>query len=105
MDDYLSPMQADARFQQLVARFQLLSDATYVLAKAGLDYQHALDLVAQRTAELIGDRCVIQLLSEDGQWLTPTAYYQSDGNNQKDQLHAATTYAANRGPTGQVIQT
>jgi PAS domain S-box-containing protein len=105
MDDRLSSMQADARFQQLVARFQLLSDTTFALAKAGLDYQHALDLVAQRTAELIGDRCVIQLLSDDGQWLMPTAYYHSDGDDQKDQPHAATTYAANRGPTGHVIQT
>ncbi len=67
--DITSRKQYEEQLQQNIARAHALAEISSVLVESTLDYQEALDLVAHRTVELVGDSCVIRLLSEDGQCL------------------------------------
>ena len=67
--DITSRKQYEEQLQQNIARAHALAEISSVLVESSLDYQEALDLVARRTVELVGDACVIRLLSEDGQCL------------------------------------
>jgi PAS domain S-box-containing protein len=67
--DITSRKQYEEQLQQNIARAHALAEISSVLVESTLDYQEALDLVARRTVELVGDSCVIRLLSEDGQSL------------------------------------
>ena len=60
-------------------RFELLAEVSRTFGEAGLDYAHSLSTVARRITDLIGDICIIRLLSEDGNWLeTATTYHPDD---------------------------
>jgi PAS domain S-box-containing protein len=72
--DITSRKQYEEQLQQNIARADALAEISSVLVESSLDYQEALDLVAHRTIELVGDSCVIRLLSEDGQWLDVVAH-------------------------------
>ena len=74
MFDITSRKQYEEQLQQNITRADALAEISSVLVESSLDYQEALDLVARRTVELVGDSCVIRLLSEDGQWLDVAAH-------------------------------
>jgi PAS domain S-box-containing protein len=59
-------------------RAQLLADISQATSEVGLDYQRVLETITQRTAELIGDACMILQLLEDRQHLRPAAFYHSN---------------------------
>jgi len=67
--------QADDEIQRNAARAQLLADISQACTEAGLDYQAVLTAITRRTAELIGDGCMISQLSEDRQRLRPAAFH------------------------------
>lgn len=54
---------------------ELLSKASRTLAKAGLDTRAVLNVIVEQTAKLIGDACVIRVLSEDGKTVSTVASY------------------------------
>jgi signal transduction histidine kinase len=60
------------------ARMEVLDEISRASAAVGLDYKNVLDALVQRTAELIGDACIIMLFSEDGQQVFPGAIYHRD---------------------------
>ncbi|MEW6262485.1 MAG: ATP-binding protein [Thermodesulfobacteriota bacterium] len=60
------------------ARGQLLAEVTEAFLAAGPAYLAALDTVARRATELIGDLCVIRLKSDDGRWIEPAVVYHDD---------------------------
>src|SRR3954453_4192954 len=55
-------------------RARTLSDVFDELAEVALDPQAVLELTAARCAELVGDGCLIRLVSEDGNELKPGAH-------------------------------
>jgi two-component system, cell cycle sensor histidine kinase and response regulator CckA len=59
-------------------RLHGLSDTMRAFAEATIDYQRLLKTVAQRMAQLVGNGCVIALLSEDEQSLLPGAVFFDD---------------------------
>jgi signal transduction histidine kinase/PAS domain-containing protein len=82
ISDQAAQAIANARLFQTVsehaARMEALVEISRTFAKAGLDYQSILNTVARRTAEIIGDSCVITLFSDDAQRSFPVAFYHSD---------------------------
>jgi PAS domain-containing protein len=101
------PVQGqDSSFDRETARLQLLAETVFALAEVGLDYRAALELVVRRTAELIGDVCVVRLLSEDGQWLLPGPYFHPDPDASTliGQYLAADPYPADMGSAGHVLR-
>ena len=59
-------------------RLRGLSDTMRAFAEATIDYQRLLRTVAERMAGLVGHGCVVALLSEDEQWLSPAAVFFED---------------------------
>ncbi len=59
-------------------RLRGLSDTMRAFAEATIDYQRLLCTVAERMARLVGQGCVIALLSEDEQLLNPAAVFFED---------------------------
>jgi signal transduction histidine kinase len=76
--DITEHKQAEDQIRQYAIRMEVLAEISRTFAEAGLDYQSVLNTVAQRTAELVGDSCVITLFSEDKQRSFPVAFYHSD---------------------------
>jgi two-component system cell cycle sensor histidine kinase/response regulator CckA len=56
-------------------RLHGLSDTMRAFAEATIDYQRLLNTVAERMAHLVGDGCVVALLSEDEKSLIPGAVF------------------------------
>ncbi len=59
-------------------RLHGLSDTMRAFAEATTDYQRLLSTVAERLTNLVGDGCVVALMSEDGQSLRTGALYFED---------------------------
>jgi signal transduction histidine kinase len=75
VQDITERRRAEQLIRHQSARSQLLADISRTLAEVGLDYQNVLQTVVKRTAELIGDLCVIILYDQDGKQNTPYAIY------------------------------
>ncbi len=75
VQDVTERKHAEEATRQQAARAQLLADISQSCAEAGLDYQKVLETITWRTAELIGDACMILQLSEDRQRLRPAAFH------------------------------
>jgi PAS domain S-box-containing protein len=78
VQDSTERKRAEEEVRRHAARMEALAEASRASAEAGLDYQRVLTTVARRTAELIGDACVISLFSDDAQRAYPVAYHHSD---------------------------
>jgi PAS domain S-box-containing protein len=59
-------------------RAYMLADLTRFFSDAGFILTDILDTVTKSIAGYIGDACIITLLSEDGQFLQPSAFYHPD---------------------------
>ncbi len=57
---------------------ELLVEISYALDEEGRNHQAVLDTIAHRVTLLLGDACMIRLLSDDRQWLVPVAWYHPD---------------------------
>jgi signal transduction histidine kinase len=82
ISDQAAQAIANSRLFQTVseyaARTEALVEISRTFAKAGLDYQSILNTVARRTAEIIGDACVITLFSDDAKRSFPVAFHHFD---------------------------
>jgi PAS domain S-box-containing protein len=78
--DITERKQAEQDIRRYAARMEALVEISHAFVEAGLEYQSVLNTVARRTAELIGDACVITLFSEDNQRAFPVAFHHSDPN-------------------------
>ncbi len=65
--------QAEETIRQNALRNAVLSEVSLSLADASLDEKAVLDVIASTTARLVGDSCIITLVSADGAWLDPVA--------------------------------
>jgi signal transduction histidine kinase/CheY-like chemotaxis protein len=89
------------------ARSQALAGISRALGEASLDLSKVLSTVARSACELIGDLCVLQLLSRDGEWLTPAAFHHRDPDRLSSlrDLLAAEPMRAGEGFLGRVVRT
>lgn len=96
--------------QERDLRLQVLSEASRAFAEASFETEAVLltlNKIAERTAALIGDTCVITLFSENGQSLVPVAFYHHDPETLVllRQFVFSETYDANKGIVGKVALT
>jgi PAS domain S-box-containing protein len=68
---------AEEELRRQAERLEAVAEASRDFS-SGLDYRATLDTVARRVGELIGDACVIRLISDDGEWLDPVACFHRD---------------------------
>ena len=103
--DVTAQRQAEEALRRQAARFEALADASHAFTSA-LDYRTTLDTVARRLAALIGDSCLIRVVSDDGAWLEPVAY--SHRNPERGALVRAIQESSpqrvDEGLTGRVIR-
>ena len=100
-------------FQDITARRQaeqaqrILMDAARAFAEASLDLPEVLNLAARQVVAALGDTCVIRLLSTDGLWLEPAAFYHPDPEARAfgDAMMRAAPERSTEGLNGQVVQT
>ncbi|MCB0171196.1 MAG: PAS domain S-box protein [Anaerolineae bacterium] len=76
--DITDRKQAEQEMLHQRDRARALADISDIFAKSGLDTPDVWQQIVRRTAELIGDTCVLTLLSDDEQWLIPCAFYNPD---------------------------
>ncbi|HYH98081.1 GAF domain-containing protein [Hyalangium sp.] len=69
---------AEEESRQSAARLHLLVQVSQLVAEAGLDLERVLDVLARAVTQEIGDCCLLQLVSEDGQFLELAEVYHSD---------------------------
>ena len=98
---------AEEALRKNAARTQALADLSSTLAAVRLDYQAVIDVTAQYATGLIGDACVIRLVSDDNTWLEVASLYHPKPATRAF-LRETLTKApvrADAGLEGQVIQT
>ncbi len=64
------------------SRLRALSDAMRAFAEATADYQKLLGIVAERMSSLIGEGCMVFVLSDDQKQLLPASIYFQDASDQ-----------------------
>lgn len=69
--DVTERKHVEAAARRQVTRTESLARISQLFAASAPDFGAVLDTVARQVCELVGDTCVIRLVSEDGQWLTP----------------------------------
>lgn len=107
VSDISQRKQAEAQIRQQTLRSQILAEVSQAFSEALLDYQAVLDTITRRCANVLGDGCVIRLLSEDGQWLNPVAVYHrnSDARTFMQEYLVKTNQKADEGLHARVLQT
>jgi signal transduction histidine kinase/PAS domain-containing protein len=76
--DITERKKAEEEIRRFATRMEALADISRTFAEVGLDYQSVLNTVARRTAELIGDSCIIRLFSTESQQIFPVAFHHPD---------------------------
>jgi PAS domain S-box-containing protein len=76
--DNTSRKRAEAETRLLAERAQVQAEVSRALAEVTHDYQSTLDTAARQLASVIGDACLIRLLSADGASLELAAVHHPD---------------------------
>ena len=86
---------------------RFLAQASQTFAAASLDWQTVLDTITRLVSEFTGDVCVLNLLSEDGQWLDPVSCYHVDPEVREFVSELLSSYPrrVDEGIGGRVMQT
>lgn len=98
---------AEEKLRWHAAREQAVAEISRLLAHARWQYDSVLHLISQRLAEMIGDLCILRLLSNDGRWLDTVASAHPDASalTLATELLSATREDAREGLLGRVLQT
>ncbi|HYI16932.1 MAG TPA: GAF domain-containing protein, partial [Thermomicrobiales bacterium] len=93
--------------RQAAARLRALASASHAFAEASLDLQAVLDAVARSAGELIGDQCILRLLTDDKAALPAVAVYHADPSRRAHlaEFLEREVQHANEGLVGSVITT
>ncbi len=71
-------LRAEITIRQNASRAETLAGLSHALASAQLNLQAIYDITVRSAAEHLGESCAIYMLSDDGQWLNPAAFYNPD---------------------------
>jgi PAS domain S-box-containing protein len=72
---YRHAQATEEALRRQAARLDALAESARIFAEQSLDESAALEAIAQRVSHLLGDLCVIRLLSDDGGQLLPVAVH------------------------------
>ncbi len=67
-----------SRIRSLEIKIQMLSETMRAFAESTADHDHLLDTVAHRLAQVIGDTCVLFMLSDDAERVIPVSIHACD---------------------------
>lgn len=97
----------DTERRRAAERLQLLAEASRIFAEKTHDLESTLRAIAAQLVRVIGDGCIMRLLSDDGQWLLPAAVEYADpaATEYTRRMLAAVAHRADEGVNGQVAQT
>ncbi len=59
-------------------RTEVLAQLSKQFTEAGLNYSAVLDLIAKRTSEILGEGCMLHILSKDEHYLQPSSLYHEN---------------------------
>ncbi len=79
---YREIQQSEEQSRRQAARMKALADASHTFAAASLDQQSILKRLSQLVTSVIGDFCIIQLISADGERLDAAVLYHADSSGQ-----------------------
>ena len=104
--DITKRKQVEEQLRQYITQTEALVELSHSLAEVESDYKKVLDTIATRISNLVGDACVVTLLSDDGQWLNPVAFHHPNPEVKAllSELLPSVPYAANEGLAGRVVQ-
>ena len=107
LEDITEQVQAEKQIRLNTARSQALIEISDLIVEIGLDRHSLLDLIARRVAELIGDACFIDLLSEDGDKLQLAAIFHSraEAVDVIREMVSSSQIRVGKGLLGLVVQT
>jgi signal transduction histidine kinase len=99
--------RAEEEIHRHAARMEARAEISQALAKVGLDVRTVLDTIARYTAEVIGDKCVIRLLSSDEKRFNLAAFHHPKPETLAlmKSLYPGTPIAASHKWAGHVLQT
>ncbi|WP_228061485.1 response regulator [[Phormidium] sp. LEGE 05292] len=97
---------AEERLVNYMNRLQMLAETSRIFAETILDFPTLLDTVCSQIGELIGEVCILQLISDDGQWLQIRAIYHHNSETiaSLQQLADVSPLRVNEGFSAQVLQ-
>jgi signal transduction histidine kinase len=103
----LERAETQRRAARLEAHRQALSEVSRAFAEKIPEFQAVLELVSQQVAQLLGDLCVVRILSNDGRWLNPVAIYHPNPEALAclQEALAAEAHGVDEGLTGRVFKT
>ncbi|WP_179228353.1 hybrid sensor histidine kinase/response regulator [Leptolyngbya ohadii] len=98
---------AEARLVNYADRLQMLAETSRIFAEAILDFQTLLDTVCRTIGDLIGEICILKLVSDDGQWLQIRAIHHPtlEAIALLQHLGNAVPQRVSEGLSAQVLQT
>jgi len=98
---------AEQQIRENARRIQVVAEVSNALTEVGPDFQGVLDAFSARLADLIGDICIIRLLSDDGQLLSPVSLHSNVHDNEEAirTLLTSVSHRVDEGMTGHVIKT
>jgi signal transduction histidine kinase len=108
MQASITEARAREELEASTARLEILSRTGHELAAASGDAAGVFTLAAQRLSEVIGESCMIRLISDDGVWLEPPrALYHPDPEQRAlaNQAMANVRQRVGEGISGRVAQT
>jgi signal transduction histidine kinase len=70
--------EAEEESRQSASRLHLLVQVSQLVAEAGLDLDQVVDVLVRAVTRELGDCCLLQLVSEDGQFLELAAVHHPD---------------------------
>lgn len=98
--------QAEKRLVDYTNRLQLLVEASRTFSESILDLQSLVETICRSVSELLGDVCILWLISEDEQWLQAKAVYHPDRQamTRLRQIWAASPQKMGEGFVAKVLQ-
>jgi PAS domain S-box-containing protein len=77
-NDFTGRKRAEDSLRKSEERYRSFAVASRVFTEASLDLQSIVNTAARSIGELVGDTCIIGLLSDDKQWLNIGGFYHPD---------------------------
>jgi PAS domain S-box-containing protein len=104
---YREARRAEDEAHQHAARMNTLAELSRSFIEAGIDFKQVLETVSTRVAEVMGDGCIVRLLSDDRQWLETVAAHHTDPDAAPfvREIMAAARVPADEGSSGRMFRT
>jgi diguanylate cyclase (GGDEF)-like protein/PAS domain S-box-containing protein len=99
--------QAEESIRRHMARVEALAEISRALSAASLEPQVIFDIIVERTAQLIGDACLLTLISDDREWMQVISYNHRDQRSlslMREMLTSTQKWGV-EGAVGRVIST